>query len=105
MADALDHQLAVLMKEWDQRETGIGRYDTITFSIRTWAMTISAATVGAAATLTSPNIILISFVPVLLLWLIDSVNNSYQSSFTTKVHEIRAYLPPKVLRTISKRKR
>jgi hypothetical protein len=92
MADALDHQMAVVMKEWDQCETGIARYDTIMFSIRTWAVTISTATVGAAATIKNPNIILISIVPALLFRLIDSVNKSYQSTFTTRVHEIQTYL-------------
>jgi len=95
MADALDHQLAVVMKEWDQCETGIGRYDTIMFSIRTWAVTISTATVGAAASIKNPDIILISIVPALLFWLIDSVNKSYQSTFTTRVHEIQDYLSSK----------
>jgi hypothetical protein len=95
MADALDHQLAVVMKEWDQCETGIGRYDTIMFSIRTWAVTISTATVGAAASIKNPDVILISIVPALLFWLIDSVNKSYQSTFTTRVHEIQDYLSSK----------
>ena len=62
MTETFDHQVAVLMKEWDQCETGVGRYDTIMFSIRTWAVTLSTATVGAAASLKSPNIILIGTV-------------------------------------------
>ena|ERR1700722_9911742 len=92
MAETFDYQLAILTKEWDQCESGIGRYDTIMFSIRTWAVTLSTATVGAAASLKSPNVILIGVVPTMLLYLIDSVNKSYQAHFTTRAGEIQAYL-------------
>jgi hypothetical protein len=92
MGNTFERRLTVLMKEWDQCETGIGRYDVIMFSIRTWAVTLSTATVGAAASLRNPNIILISVVPALLFWLIDSVNKSYQGTFTTRVQEIQEYL-------------
>jgi hypothetical protein len=92
MAETFDYQLAILMKEWDQCEAGIGRYDTIMFSIRTWAVTLSTATAGAAASLKSPNILLIGIVPAILLYLIDSTNKSYQFHFTQRVREIQAYL-------------
>ena len=104
MTETFDHQVAVLMKEWDQCETGVGRYDTIMFSIRTWAVTLSTATVGAAASLKSPNIILIGTVPALLLYLINSVNKSYQFTFTARAREIQQYLSSQDFKEDSERK-
>jgi hypothetical protein len=80
------------MKEWEQCEGGIARYDTIMFSIRTWAVTVFVAMLGIASTLKNPTLVIITVFPTVLLFLIDAVNKSFQQHFIDRAACIQRYL-------------
>ncbi|MGO7800718.1 hypothetical protein ACC710_38025, partial [Rhizobium ruizarguesonis] len=65
---AVDRKLIILMKEWDYLQKHIARFDTISFSIRQWSVTIFTDFLGGSIALKNPKGMLIAIVPVLLLW-------------------------------------
>jgi hypothetical protein len=91
MADTfLDRQIALIMKEWDLAENGIGRYDTLSSSNRTWAITIFGALLAASGG--RWYIVAAAIVPTFLLLFIDALNKTIQGVFIGRTAEIQDYL-------------
>ncbi|TAT71062.1 hypothetical protein [Rhizobium ruizarguesonis] len=93
--DFFDRKLTILMKEWDYLQTHIARFDTISFSIRQWSVTIFTAFLGGSIALKNPQGMLIAIVPVLLLWFIDGVWKSIQVRLIDRNAEIQIFLASK----------
>jgi hypothetical protein len=87
-----DRKFALLIKEWDQCEASISRFDTIAFGIRGWAVSVFTAILAASITLGHPSLILFAIPPTLLFWMVDSVNKAFQERFIRRVKKIQTYL-------------
>jgi hypothetical protein len=75
---SFERRYSLLIKEWELCEGSIGRYDTIVFAIRGWAVSIFTAVLAASAAANEPKLILFSLVPPLLFWAMDALNKSFQ---------------------------
>ncbi|MGO6704951.1 hypothetical protein ACC786_37330 [Rhizobium ruizarguesonis] len=93
--DFFDRKLIILMKEWDYLQTHIARFDTISFSIRQWSVTIFTAFLGGSIALKNPQGMLIAIVPVLLLWRMDGLWKSIQLRLIDRNAEIQFFLASK----------
>jgi hypothetical protein len=87
-----DRKLSVLIKEWDLCEASIGRFDTISFAIRGWAVSVFTAVLAAAVTVKQPRLVLFAIAPTLLFWIFDALNKSFQDRFTRRLRAIQTYL-------------
>ena len=82
----------ILMKEWDYTQTKIGRFDTIVFQIRSWAITSLAGLLAVAVTQHKPSLMIFGIFITLLFLLNDAVQKSFQRSAIARCNEIEAYL-------------
>jgi hypothetical protein len=87
-----DRKLTLLMKEWDQCEASIGRFDTMSLTVRGWAVSVFTAVLAAAITIRQPNLVLFSIVPTLLFFVVDALNKSFQGRYVLRVRAIQRYL-------------
>jgi uncharacterized membrane protein len=90
-----ERKFLILKGEWDLYQTAIGRYDTIVFGIRGWAVTVFAAVLSASVSLKSPSLVLFTIAPTLLFWIVDALNKSFQEVFIERARNIEAYLQSK----------
>jgi hypothetical protein len=90
--DLFETKLSILMKEWDYTQTHIGRLDTIIFNLRQWSVTILAGFFAGAVATRSPNVMLPAMVSTVLFWMNEAVWKVFQRHFTTRSHDIEAYL-------------
>jgi uncharacterized membrane protein len=86
-----DTKLSVLMKEWDYCQTHIGRFDTIIFGIRGWAVSAFTAVLAVSVTQKLPILMLFAVIPITLFWIIDAVNKNFQRRFSLRTREIESY--------------
>ncbi|WP_428487771.1 hypothetical protein [Rhodopila sp.] len=96
--DYFETKLSVLMKEWDYCQTHIGRFDTIIFGIRGWAITAVSAILGVAFSKPMPVLVLLAVFPVFMFWLIDALNRTIQRRFLGRVIEIERYFQSEAFR-------
>jgi hypothetical protein len=89
---SFDRKYSLLIKEWEQCESSIARYDTIVFAIRGWAVSTFAAILAASVGLKEPSLITFAIVPTLSFWIIDALNKSFQHLFVLRVRKIEKYL-------------
>jgi hypothetical protein len=87
-----DRKYSLLLKEWEQCEGSIGRYDTIVFAIRGWAVSIFTAVLTASAALNEPKFIVLSIFPTLLFWMSEAINKGFQQLYISRVRAIEDYL-------------
>jgi hypothetical protein len=87
-----DYKLEILIKEWDYVQSHIGRFDSILFSIRTWAVSAFSAMIVVAATRNLPDLMLLAILPVFMFWFIDALFKRFQRYFIFRGQEIEAYL-------------
>jgi hypothetical protein len=90
--DAFDYKLEIVVKEWDYIQSHIGRYDTIIFNIRSWAVSAFTAMLAVSASQKLPALMLLAILPMLMFWLIDALHKSFQRHFMRRGGEIESYL-------------
>jgi hypothetical protein len=93
--DVFDYKFQILMKEWDYTQTHIGRFDTIIFSIRGWAVSAFTAMIAVATTQKIPSLMLLAILPTLLFWLVDALHKTFQRNFISRGNKIERYLRSK----------
>jgi len=71
--DAFDLKLDVLMKEWDHVQNHVGRFDSILFNIRGWAVSAFTAMLAVSATQKLPHLMLLTILPVLMFWFVEAL--------------------------------
>ena len=94
-----ERKFSILKQERDHCETAIGRYDTIVFGIRGWAVTVFAGVLGASVSLRHPSLIFLAIAPTLLFWIVEVLNKSFQALFIKRVRQIEAHLRSKEFET------
>src|SRR5437879_3751630 len=87
-----ERAIDVFKAEWSHCETGIARYDTLIFQVRTWAVTVSAAMVAAAFSAHQSYIVLVGAVSPALFLFLDAQNKVFQSIFIWRSNEIQVAL-------------
>lgn len=93
-----DYQLEILLKEWDYAQSHIGRFDTIIFSIRSWAVSAFTAMLAVAATQGKPALMLLAIIPTMMFWLIEAFHKSFQRLYILRTREIEYYLASETFR-------
>jgi hypothetical protein len=83
---------AILMEEWKLCEAGIARFDTLSFQVRGWAISLVVALVAAAVTLRSPGIAWTGVMGALFFWWIEAMHKNYQSIYIGRVDAIQRVL-------------
>lgn len=91
-SNLFDRKYDILMKEWGFIQDKVIKYDAIVFSIRGWAVSVWTACLIFAAKDDEPLIMLLCVIPLLVFWLVDSLNKSFQRKFIKRVNEIEEYL-------------
>jgi len=69
-----------------------GTFDTITFSVRGWAVSAFTAMLAVSASQKLPNLMLLAILPVVMFWLVDALYKSFQRNFMRRGREIEEYL-------------
>lgn len=90
--DLFEAQLAIIMKEWDYCQAHISRFDTIIFGIRGWAVSAFTAILAVSVTQKLPVLMLFATIPIVLFWIIDAVNRTFQRRFLVRGRTIEVYL-------------
>lgn len=92
MTDFFEKKYQVLMKEWQISSDSIGRLDNIVFTIRGWAITVSTGSIAYSYTTKDPFACVLVVLPIMVLWLLDSLFKAFQNHFISRNREIEAYL-------------
>jgi hypothetical protein len=92
MKSAFEYKLEILLKEWDQCQIGIARFDTLLFNIRTWSISIFSAILAGSISLNRPHLMLVALAPTMLFWLVDAHNKRFQRVFIDRYRQIEDYL-------------
>jgi hypothetical protein len=94
-------ELDIYKTEWAHCEQGISRYDTLTFQVRGWAISVTAAMLGAAFTLQRPELALVGTLSILLFWLVEAMHKIYQRIFIDRSYEIQEILQAHIAGEVS----
>lgn len=84
--------LAVLTAEWGHVEAGIGRYDTLQFQVRGWAISLVVAIVAASVTLREPRMALLGIVVAVLFWWIEALHSRIKNILIQRVRRLQEIL-------------
>jgi hypothetical protein len=87
-----DFQLALLDKEIEYLHTQIAHFDTLSFQIKGWAITIWAAIIAFGSSQTKAIVILASIPAMFTFWVIDSFFKKYQYRHTYRLGVIEMFL-------------
>ena len=75
-----EEKLCILKQEWDRCHKAVGQYDTIIFQIRTWAVTLVSALLGASVTAKRPaTLAFLAIFPPLFFWIAELINRELKS--------------------------
>jgi hypothetical protein len=90
--DQLDYKIEILVKEWDAIQGAIGRFDTLAFNIKGWAISLFTAVLVVSATQRVPELMILAILPLMMFWLIDALYKSFQRRYIIRGTEIETYL-------------
>ncbi len=76
--DKGDIKYDILKTELELTQRQMDKYDTLSTTTKTWAVTLWAASVGWAFNVHRPDIFLVSAAIVLLFWFFDSMNKTFR---------------------------
>src|SRR2546425_816563 len=90
--DEFETKYEILMKEWDYTQSHIGRFDTIIFQVRSWAITALTGLIAVSASQGKPRLMLLAMLVTGLFWINDGLQKSFQRRFILRSREIENYL-------------
>jgi hypothetical protein len=90
--DEFEYKYNLLIKEWDYTQNHIGRFDTILYNIRGWAVTLFGIVLSISVSQKTPHLVLFNIIPVLLFWIMDALNKNFQRKFIFRSKAIEEYL-------------
>lgn len=90
--DFFDIKYSIVIEEWKLTNSNIGRLDGIIFTVRGWAVTTTTAAIAYAYTKPDPRVCMLILVPIISLWIMDSLFKAFQRVFIDRCKEIEIYL-------------
>lgn len=91
-SDLFEFQQSLLMEEIEYIHTQIGNFDTLSFQIKGWAVTLWAAIIAYGTSQTAALVVLASIPVMITFWIIDAFFKQYQRRFSTRMGFIEMFL-------------
>lgn len=92
MKDEFDYKFELLINEINVLQSGIRNYDSILLVIKGWAITSFSGFVFFAIREKKPIYLLICAFVVILFWVFDSINKSFQRRYIIRYNKIEHFL-------------
>jgi hypothetical protein len=90
--DKGDIEYDILKTELELTQRQIDKYDTISTTIKTWSISLWAASIGWAFQIHRRDIFLLGAVVVLLFWFFDAMNKTFRWGYKKRRGEIAEVL-------------
>jgi hypothetical protein len=92
MADEFDHKFELLKLEIQVLQDSIRSYDSVLFTIKSWAITLFSAVIFFSVQSTKPLFLVFCAVSVILFWVVDAVFKVTQREFIERYNIIQSFL-------------
>lgn len=92
MAQGTDFRFDLMKMELDLTQGQMDKYDTMSISVKAWAVTLWIASIGWAFQVHGANFILLSCLIVVLFWFFDGLNKTFRQGYKKRRDEVSAAL-------------
>jgi positive regulator of sigma E activity len=87
-----DRQYDLLKAELDLTQRQMDKYDQLSSTVKTWAVTLWAATAGWAFQSKIKQVVLLGALLVLIFWFFDGYTKTYRTGYKKRRDEVQGFL-------------
>lgn len=92
MENATQTRLELLKTEFELVQRQMDKYDTLSATTKTWAVTVWAAAVGWAFQTGHDGLFLVAALTILVFWFFDSLNKNFREDYKMRRGELEEAL-------------
>ncbi|NND65526.1 MAG: hypothetical protein HKM24_06145 [Gammaproteobacteria bacterium] len=92
MAIQSQHKVDLLKDEFVFLQSQVDKFDKLSANIKTWVVTLWAASIGWAIQIDQAKLLLVSIAVIILFWFYDAMNKNYRQNYSDRLHAVGRYL-------------